>query len=89
MDSKTYEHGKLSYYEGIEISAMDHVAQPARIAWLCGYLDARLEHRVLARSQAHRNRRSVLPVHRPIAVQPLQRLAGDTKTCQVGGLIVP
>ena len=80
MNQETYELGKQHYWEGIEVTAMDHAKPEARISWLSGYLDARLEHRVLARSQANRHRRSVLPVNRPIAVQPLQRLATDTKT---------
>ena len=69
MDLTTYELGKQHYWEGIEVTALDHVAQPVRIAWLSGWLDAKLEHRMLARSSAHGNRRSVLPVHRPNAVQ--------------------
>jgi hypothetical protein len=78
MDQKTYELGKPHYWEGIEVTAMDCAAPEARISWLCGWLDARLEHRVLARSSANRNRRSLLPVNRPIAVRPLQRMAVDT-----------
>ena len=79
MDSKTYELGKQHYWEGIEISAMDHVAQPVRIAWLCGYLDARLEHRVLARPQPDRDGRGVLSKHRAVAVRPVPRVAVDTE----------
>lgn len=84
MNREIYELGKKNYAEGIEIKAMDHVAKEARISWLCGYLDAALENRVLARSSANRNGRGFLPVNRPTAMQPLQRLAADTQADQLG-----
>lgn len=69
MNREIYELGKKHYAEGIEIKAMDHVAKEARISWLCGYLDAALENRVLSRSQAERERRVILPVNRSSAMQ--------------------
>lgn len=80
MNQETYELGKQHYWEGLDVSAMDSAEPSARVAWLCGYLDAMGEHRMLTRSQANRNRSRVLPKHWPAPVRPLPRLAIDQET---------
>ncbi|MNR57433.1 hypothetical protein D3C85_1782130 [compost metagenome] len=52
-----YEQGKRDYAAGVPITS------DTTIAWLSGWLDAMLADRVPVRSQANRQRRSVLPVY--------------------------
>lgn len=47
MNQETYELGKQHYWEGLDVSAMDSAEPSSRVAWLCGYLDAMGEHRML------------------------------------------
>jgi hypothetical protein len=47
MQSDNYNLGRQHYFEGLPASAMDTAEPGHKIAWLSGWLDARLEHKFI------------------------------------------
>jgi hypothetical protein len=64
----SYEAGKLAHVYGVPELAIDHVRGEPKTFWLAGWHDMRAE-LVRVRSQANRNRRSVLSESRLAVLQ--------------------